>query len=71
MGMKRDTAQRESKAQEDSTLRQYNIAMVRKWIFTKGFSVRGAQVEKVLCPVSLTPHKVIVLFPLDFGLTQS
>ncbi|KAK0421769.1 hypothetical protein EV421DRAFT_1915393 [Armillaria borealis] len=31
--------------------------MVRKWIFTKGFPVGGAQIEKVLHPLSLMPHK--------------
>ncbi len=61
MGTKRDMAQRDNKGREDSTTRHYDISMVRKWIFTKGFPVGGAQVEKVLRPLSLTPHKVTVI----------
>ncbi len=31
-------------------VQQFDVKMVREWIYTKGFSIGGAQIEKVLGP---------------------
>ncbi|KAK0479045.1 hypothetical protein EDD18DRAFT_1086749, partial [Armillaria luteobubalina] len=58
LGTKQDRTWCMAQEHQDMTARQFDVEMVWEWIYTKGFPVGGAQIEKVLGPTSLTPSRV-------------
>lgn len=64
LGTMRDICNRERLMRVDNEHQQFDIEMVRKWLYEKGMSFTSVHIDRVLGSKSLTPTRVCFHFPL-------